>query len=113
MSKVVAKMNTCSRTHTVRASLNEDGSVKIDIESDCDKIKELAKRLKYVTLDDVTDFSKSRFNDKAMREGIGFVCLIFTAVSQAAWLELGMLSEGHAKKVKCNLISYDESSTPD
>jgi len=107
MSKVVAKMNTCSRTHTVYASLNEDGTVKIDIESDCEKINELGKRLKYVTLDDVTNFSNSRFNDEKMRQGIGFVCLIFTAVSQAAWLELGMLSEGHAKKVRCNEISYE------
>ena len=107
MSKVTALMNTCSKTHTVHASLNEDGTVRIDLESDCEKIKELGMRLKYVTIEDVTDFSNSRLNDKDMRCGIGFCCLAFTAVAQAAWMELGILSEGHAKKVKCNVVSYE------
>jgi uncharacterized protein with PIN domain len=107
VSKVVAMMNTCSKTHTVHAALNEDGSVRIDIESDCEKIIDLSKRLKYVTIDDVTNFHESRLTDKEIRCGIGFCCLVFTAVTQAAWMELGMLSEGHAKKVKCNMVSYE------
>lgn len=107
MSKVVAIMNTCSKTHTVHAALNEDGTVKIDIESDCKKIKDLSKVLKYVTVDDVTNFHESRLIDKEIRCGIGFCCLVFTAVSQAAWIELGMLSESHAKRVKCNKVSYE------
>jgi len=107
-SKITVKMNTCDKTHVITASMNADGNVDIDIESDCEKIQGLNTRLRYLTMADVTDYYGSRLIDPDIRGQIGHVCLIISAVTHAAWMEYGLLSERHAKKSKNNSVVYDE-----
>ena len=101
-------MNTCRKTHVITANMNADGNVDIDIKSNCEKIRDLNERLKYLTMTDVTDYYNSRLLDEKVRGPIGHICLIINAVAHAAWMEYGLLSEGHAKKSGNNSILYSE-----
>jgi len=107
-SKITVKMNTCDKTHMITADMNADGNVDIEIESDCEKVQDFNKRLRYLTMTDVTDYYNSRLIDPEVRGPFGHVCLIINAVTHAAWMEYGLLSERHAKKSKNNSIVYGE-----
>jgi len=106
-SKITVKMNTCEKTHVITGNMNADGNVDIEIVSDCEKIRAFNERLKYLTMEDVTDYYNSRLVDKEIRGQIGHVCLIMNAVTHVAWMEYGLLSENHAKKSKNNSVNYD------
>ncbi|MDR2865800.1 MAG: hypothetical protein LBV13_00105 [Methanomassiliicoccaceae archaeon] len=110
-SIIKVKMNTCEKTHVITAEMNEEGSVDVHIDSDCEKIQDFGKKLKGLTVTDVTDFYKSKLNDPEIRGAIGFVCLVTNAVVHAVWMEYEMLSERHAKKAKHNSVIYDEKWT--
>jgi len=105
-SKITVKMNTCEKTHVITGSMNADGNVDISIESDCKNIQEFNERLRYLTMTDVTDYYNSRLIDKEIRGSLGHVCLIINAVTHAAWMEFGLLSERHAKNAKKNSVIY-------
>jgi hypothetical protein len=100
-------MKTCSKTNRVTATLNDDGTIGIEIESDCPNVQEYARRLKVITIDDVTSFAGSKVVDPEIRASLSVPCLTPIAVFDAAWLELGMLSKSCARSVKENSVSFE------
>lgn len=106
-STVIAKMNTCDKTNKVTATLQEDGTVRIDIESDCPNVRAYAEKLGSVTAEDVVEYSSSKVVDPEIRATLSVPCLTPIAVFDAAWLELGMISKSKAHDIKENSIIFE------
>lgn len=108
MATVIAKMKTCGKTHKVIVTPNDEGNYDVEIISDCHKVEEFGKKLKYVTLEDIIDFENSRINKREFRGDMSPPCLCPIAVLDAAWIEAGMLSKSLVNKVQENTISFEE-----
>jgi len=106
MATVTNHMRTCGKTHKVTAVMNAEGNFDVKIESDCPKVVLFGDRLKYVTMEDITDFDNSRLNKREFRGDMSPPCLSPIAVLNAAWLEAGMLSVSLVKRVKENSIDF-------
>ncbi len=104
VSKVRANMRTCHKTTLVTAELLEDGkTLKIHIASDCDNVKDYAKRLgDTVSMMDCVDYTTSKVFADENRQLLSMPCLVPCAIMNAAWMELGMLSKSLAKDVGSN-----------
>lgn len=106
-STVVVKMNVCSKTHTIKVSMREDGDLDVDIESDCKNVQEYARRLTMITTEDAADFNNSRIIDPNIRLPLSTTCLCPMGVFSAAWKELGMISKSICKMGHSNEIIMD------
>ncbi|UAL08086.1 MAG: hypothetical protein KRP56_02235 [Candidatus Methanogranum gryphiswaldense] len=106
-STVIAKMNTCNKVNKVTAKMQEDGTIQIEIVSDCPNVKAYAEKLKTITMEDATNYNGSKVVDPDIRATLSVPCLTPIAVFDAAWMELGMLSKSRAKNVKTNDISFE------
>ena len=92
-STIDVNMSICDKRISVTATMNEDGTFDIDIQSDCDSLKHYAETLKNVTMDDITNFETSRINKEDVRGNMSMICMAPIAVYQAAWMECGMMSK--------------------
>lgn len=92
-STIDVNMSICDKRISVTATMNEDGTFDIDIQSDCDSLKHYAETLKNVTMDDITNFETSRINKEEVRGNMSMICMAPIAVYQAAWMECGMMSK--------------------
>lgn len=108
MATVIARMRTCDKTHKVTVTMNAEGNFDVQIESDCHKVRAFAERLKYVTMEDISDFENSRINKREFRGDLSPPCLSPIAIYDAAWLECGMLSKSLVKRVKENSVDFTE-----
>ena len=97
-------MRTCGKVTTVVAELQEDGeTIKISIASNCDNIKQYSKMLgDTITLEDCTDYRTSKVFADDIRFGLSMPCLVPSAIMNAAWMEVGMLSKNCAKNAGTN-----------
>ena len=86
--------------------MNGDGNFDVKMESDCPRVILFGERLKYVTMEDISDFDNSRINKREFRGDVSPPCLSPIAVLNAAWLEAGMLSQSLVKRVKENTIDF-------
>jgi len=100
-------MRTCGKTNRVTAELQDDGSLKISIVSDCPNVRIYAEKLQTVSAEDVCDFRNSKVVDPDVRASLSVPCLTPIAVFNAAWIELGMLSKSLAKDAGENSVSFD------
>ena len=107
VSIVKVNMNTCSKKHKVTVTLRDDGDLDVVIETDCPHVREYAEKLTRITMDDAASFSGSRIVDPDVRASLSAPCMVPNAVFDAAWKELGMLSETLCKKVKRNELILD------
>ena len=108
MATVISRMRTCGKTHKITVTMNADGNFDVKIESDCPKIVLFGENLKYVTMEDITDFDNTRLNKREIRGDMSMPCLAPIAVMNAAWLEAGMLSHSLVKRVKENCVDFSE-----
>jgi hypothetical protein len=106
-STVIAKMNTCNKVNKVTAKMQEDGTIQIEIISDCPNVKAYAEKLKTITMEDATNYCGSKVVDPDIRATLSVPCLTPIAVFDAAWMELGMLSKSRAQNVKTNEVSFE------
>ncbi len=104
VSKVRTNMRTCSKTALVTAELQEDGhTIKIHIASDCDHVKQYAKLLgDSIDMMDCMDYRTCKVFADDIRLGLSLPCLVPSAIMNAAWMEVGMLSKTCAKKAGTN-----------
>ena len=105
-STIDVNMSICDKKVSVTATMKEDGTFDIDIQSDCDSIKHYAETLKNVTMDDITNFETSRINKEDVRGNMSMICMAPIAVYQAAWMECGRM----AKRIysKCGPITITD-----
>ena len=107
MATVLVKMNFCGYDHKVTVTMADDGLMDVEIESECEHVKDFAKKLGRISVDDVTAREGSKLSDPEILSPLTMTCLVTNGVMDAAWLELGMLSKNQAKKVGLNEISYE------
>ncbi len=97
-SKVRANMRTCSRTTLVKAELQDDGTIRIHIATDCDNVRRYAELLgDIVTIEDCTDYRNSRIFADDIRMALSLPCLVPSAIINAASMEAGLLTRSCAK----------------
>ena len=106
-SVVQVNMKTCNKTHKITVSLREDGNLDVDIVSDCANIQAYAKKLTMITVEDASSFVGSKIVDPEIRGPLSAPCLVPSAVFDAAWMELGMLSKNLCKKIHSNEVILD------
>lgn len=106
-SVVEVKMRTCSKQHRITVSMREDGDLDVDIQSDCKNIQEYAKKLKVISVGDAASFVGSKIVDPEIRGPLSAPCLVPSAVFDAAWMELGMLSKNLCNSVHSNEVILD------
>jgi len=99
-------MRTCGKTHKITVTMNAEGNFDVKIESDCPKVVLFGENLKYLTMEDITDFDNTRLNKRETRGDMSLPCLAPIAVLDAAWLEAGMLSRSLVKRVKTNDVDF-------
>ena len=95
----------------VEVSTREDGDMDVRIESDCKNVQEYARRLTRLTLEDATDYRKTKIYNPDYTEPLSLTCLCPVAVMTAAWKEVGMVSKTICKQAHSNeliLDIYDE-----
>lgn len=100
-------MNTCGKLNKVTAELQEDGTIRVKIVSDCPNVQAYAERLGNITVEDVTNYEGSKVVDSEVRATLSVPCLTPIAVFDAAWMELGLLSKNRAKDVGNNNVSFE------
>ncbi len=96
-SSVRLDTRICSHETTVRATDKGDGTVDIEIISDCKSIQTYAGLLKSADTSDLTEW-KSKIIDLADKAGLTTTCLVPTAVFNCCWVEVGMMSKSLAKE---------------
>ncbi len=113
-STVVVKMNTCNKTHRITVSMRDDGDMDVEIETDCFNVKDYARRLNRISLEDVTDFCNSKIVAPDIRIALSVPCLCPMGVFNAAWQECGMLSKRLCSRVGSNeIILSGDTLAPD
>ncbi len=109
VSKVRADMRSCGRYALITADSLGDGSVKVTIETDCDNVRRYAELLgDRVTMDDCMDFAGSRVFDPEVLKPLTMTCLIPSAVMNAVYMELGMVSRSFAEKGASNEVAFEK-----
>ncbi|MDR0334653.1 MAG: hypothetical protein LBH69_02040 [Methanomassiliicoccaceae archaeon] len=109
MATVISHMRTCGKTHRITVlPMNAEGNFDVKIESDCPKVQFFGENLKYLTMEDITDFDNTRLNKREVRGDMSLPCLAPIALLNAAWLEAEMLSRSLVKRVKENSIDFSE-----
>ncbi len=96
-STVRVEVPLCSHGALIRATDRGDGSVKIDIESDCKSVQHYATLLTGASMDDLTNWEESKVLSLAGSAGLTTTCLVPTAVFNCCWVELGLISKSLAK----------------
>lgn len=109
-SSVIANMKTCDKRSRITVIARDDGSMDVDIQTDCDHVREYADRLRTISMEDVVSFNGSRIVDPEVRGEMSATCLCPIAVFSAAWQEMEMLSKSTCRKVHTNEIILDPDS---
>lgn len=91
-STIESDMTICDKKIRVTVSDNGDGTMAVDIESDCQAIEGFSQNLKTITMDDIVNFETSTINKEEVRGNMSMICVAPIMVYQAAWMECGMLS---------------------
>ncbi len=97
-STVRVEVPLCSHDATIRATDLGDGSVKVEIDSDCKSVQHYATLLKEASMDDLTSWEGSKVLQLAGSAGLTTTCLVPTAVFNCCWVEMGLISKSLAKE---------------
>ena len=107
-SKVRVDMTICSHKTIIEAIAQEDGMVKVRIKSTCRDVRDFAKMLPLLGPEDYTSLQDSKVMDLAAHSRLTPTCLIPTAIFNAVWMEVGMISKSLALKEKSICIHFEE-----
>ncbi|MDH7508304.1 MAG: hypothetical protein QHH00_02755 [Methanomassiliicoccales archaeon] len=90
-------MALCSHETTIEVEDKNDGTVSVHIKSSCNHVKEYAKLLTEVKLDDLYEMKGSKILELATEARLTPTCLVPVGVFNACWLEVGMISKNLVK----------------
>lgn len=107
-TKTSTEMNLCDKCSTITAETQDDGTIKIIIDSNCEKIKKYAERIGCISMEDAMTFENSKVIDPDVREGICTPCLTPNAIFYASWMEMGMISKKLAQRVGENAVKFEK-----
>lgn len=99
MALIKVNMGLCEYTHMVKVTMRDDGLLDVNIESECDKVREYGEQLGTISMADLGNITLSRIMDPMIVEHLTPTCLAPVAVFNAAWLESGLMSRSLALSV--------------
>lgn len=103
-------MKMCDKTAWVTVRQRDDGDLDVIIESDCTDVATYGRNLTRITMNDAVDYGASAINSMDNRQNLSPHCLVPSAVFDAAWLELGMISKSLMKKVKMSTVEFTDEN---
>ncbi|HSV41864.1 MAG TPA: hypothetical protein VLH13_00460 [Methanomassiliicoccales archaeon] len=106
-TRVKVNAPICDHEAEITVQESEEG-LDIRIITDCKSVQHYSEVLRSVTKDEVMDLKGSPIIDKASDTGLTATCLIPTAVFNACWLEMGMISKGMARSRPKMCIEFIE-----
>lgn len=80
----------------------------VSIITDCKSVQHYGDILRSVSKDDIMDLKGSPIIEKASDAGLTATCLIPTAVFNACWIELGLISKNMARSRPRMCIEFIE-----
>ena len=101
-------MRVCEHQTVVEASDNGDGTFNIKVESPCPNVREFARSLGVLTMEDLTDKSRSRVFDRMREVKMSANCLVPAGVLSAAWVEAGLIARSRALAKGSNEVIFLE-----
>jgi hypothetical protein len=99
-------MRLCDKVSTILATLQEDGTFKVEVQTTCDNVKEFAQDLDCLTITDLTDKANGKVFDRMRKCKMSANCLVPAGLISAGWVEAGMIAASNAKKNKCNEVEF-------
>lgn len=103
VTKVSVDIPICGKKAIVITKMNPSGNISIDIESDCDFIKNYSKNLKEVSIKDACmQFEKNLVFILASKNNVTSTCIVPSAIMNAVWVEAGLIAKNLALKPKTN-----------
>ena len=106
MATVTVNMRLCGKTHKVSVVPGDGVNFNVNIETNCDHVRQYSEKVKTITMDDMTDMKVSKVMSYESTMMMTPTCLVPKAVLYAAWMEIGMISPTRAKEIKENSISF-------
>jgi hypothetical protein len=110
MATVKVDMKMCDKIAWVTVKQRDNGDLDVIIESDCEDVATYGKNLTKMTFNDAIDYENSAINSMSMRKNLSPHCLVPSAVFDAAWLELGMISKSLVRKVKTSVVEFTDEN---
>lgn len=95
VTRVKVDAPICDHHTEVIAHARPEG-VEVEIITDCSSVQLYSSLLKGLTMDDIMDLKGSKIINLASDAGLTATCMIPTAVYNACWVELGLISRRYA-----------------
>jgi hypothetical protein len=105
-SIVKVNMRLCNFVAVVEATESEDLTYRMKVDSPCEKIQEFVKGLENLTLEDISDWPKSKVQRRMLEMKLGASCLVPSGIMNAARLEAGLISKSLFEEVKSLSIEF-------
>ncbi|MHC1565279.1 MAG: DUF6951 family protein [Candidatus Syntropharchaeales archaeon] len=105
-TRVTVDVPICGYKAAIRAE-KSGGSIKIDIESDCEHVTQFAEALGEIEMKDVMHISNNKIMEVAGKY-LTPSCLVPCGIINAARLELGLISRSLALKKGDLRIAFEE-----
>ncbi|MGQ9719136.1 MAG: DUF6951 family protein, partial [Nitrososphaerales archaeon] len=110
--RLVAKVSVdqiCGNKTVVTTKMNPSGNIDILIESDCEKVKSLAGKLKEISIkDSYMPFEENPIFILAGKNNVTLTCLVPAAIVNAIWEEAGLIAKSLALNAKELKIIFEE-----
>jgi hypothetical protein len=107
-SKVRIDMKVCEKTTEVEAIDNGDGTYTIRVSSSCPNVREFARTLEVLAMEDLTDKAHSRVFDRMRVVKMSANCLVPAGILSAAWVEAGLIARSRALGMGANEVHFLE-----
>ncbi|MBC7086636.1 MAG: hypothetical protein H5T43_09835 [Methanomethylovorans sp.] len=103
MADVTVNSNICGFVHKIHGK-RAGKNIVIDIETDCEKIKKMSHM--EIPMDQTLDIKDNYVMTKAQEAQCSSNCLVPCGILNVCRIEMGLLSEGLAKKSGCISIDF-------
>lgn len=105
-TSVRVKSNICAKTTKITVSMTPEGEFEVQVKSDCDNIKNYAKGLEKLSMEDLIDKPNSKVIRRYCDISMSTNCLVPSGLLTAAWIEAGLISRSRAKAVGQSVVEY-------
>ncbi|MHC1592462.1 MAG: DUF6951 family protein [Methermicoccaceae archaeon] len=100
VSKVKVEDTLCGHSAVAKAWKDDEGIIRIGVESECPKLKGFIDELPYIELEmeDLYQVIVGDIYDCAVDNEVPATCPVPTAIVNACWIEVGMVAKSLAQK---------------
>ncbi|MFP4171131.1 MAG: DUF6951 family protein [Methanomassiliicoccales archaeon] len=105
-SRVRVNMKVCGKATEIRVTDAEDGTYGVEVDTDCDHVKEFFEGLEAIDLVDLSDKQNSKVFQRMGEAMMSATCLVPAGLLNAGWLEAGLLSKNLAAECGDNRVEF-------